>query len=511
MPKIYGSVNLVGSILKCNNCGLEFKSDKQLNKIIYGKRATCPLCSITRGRDIRLPFDKEGHIYINTLETYKSLANGYITFRCNVCNSNFTVAATYMKEWLDKPRCTICNKNKNAKAVVNVNTNYANTKAKHVENVQSAKEPELDISSKPITKNSQDSDQTSKSEGFSKYVGRIFNKSFKISYADRNRVSMQCISCGLNLEDRSPKAIKIMLARNTLSCPRCKDLYGNTDIVDKITAKYLGKIYNGLIITNIYCDDHKITYCDLGCLNSKIIGKDGEIAYKHYLTKKDFASVVNHEVTCPSCGQQSVLNNYYYKSVLYKKCPNFVTNVERARDGVYIGPQHMELFGTPEFDNLDASLRKAILNSKAKRLSLNDFMTKDEHICKYCALDNCKDRNSSDKKFSNIMNEVDFESNVRECINNVTAEFPTIYSTTDKTSNSYKEYREKGIIRFRKAYTGRNGENYYFCKCINHETEMILSSSEIEEFNHKECNGEFKQSNSFFNIDEVYLPIPNKK
>lgn len=503
MPKIYGSVNIFGSILKCNNCGIEFKSEEQFNKIISGRRATCPLCSVTRGRDIRVPFDRDGKIYIDALETYKSLATKHVTFRCNVCNNNFKVATTYMPVWLDRPKCPICSKNKIDKPQIDT---------------KSIIKTEQNKSSGMPTKNNSDIPNTeldkyeeNKSEGFSKYIGKVFNKSFKISYADRNKVKLQCISCGFNLEDRSPKAIKIMAAKNTLICPRCRDIYGNKDILDKIISKYLGKIYNGMIITDIYCDENRITYCDLGCLESKVIGDNGDIYYKHSIQKKDFASVINHEVACPVCSKRKILDSYVARSILYKKCARFTSAIEQHKNIQYIDYNKLNLIDSPEFDKLDQSSKRSIRLVLANRLSINDLLTKDESICKYCSMEDCKDRFSADKKFSNIANEIDFESNIRECVNNVMAEYPTIYSTKDKAFNNYKEYREKGIIQFRKAYTGRNGESYYFCKCINHKTEMILSSSEIEEFSHKECNEEFKQSNSFFDIEEIYLPILSKK
>lgn len=62
------------------------------------------------------------------------------------------------------------------------------------------------------------------------------------------------------------------------------------------------------------------------------------------------------------------------------------------------------------------------------------------------------------------------------------------------------------LAKFGSVFINRNGDRCYNCYCIEHRQELVLSESEIEEFNHKQCTCEDVEFYKLLNI-----PVKIKK
>lgn len=317
-------------------------------------------------------------------------------------------------------------------------------------------------------------------------VGKTLNNASRLVDvdSDNDQFTYQCIHCGteytglisefiaMNSDNRASKFV----------CSSCSKLL---EINDKKTLDliqhYIGKIYNGLKIIKVY-EDKDGAKCDVEC-TSKF---DGELTTEmllrhdrgHITEGLNLGDVINQRCICEVCQRKSIDK---IRSIMLR---------------------------------LDCKARSRMLNSgyndsmfrPIKGITYKDLYTSDKYICDYCSMrDTCDEKDRLEYNLRYIASSMDEADTIKESISSVGVDFPSIYSTNNKESRQAKADKKHGLIIFKDAYIGNDGQLYKFCKCIEHGTNLIISQNEIAGFKHDQCLRNYNKYMDFYDLDLKFL------
>lgn len=506
MPKIFGEVKYDTGLKRavCLTCNYSWNSDTNtLNYIALGKKITCPMCRFLKGYRVGQEVVENSGLYISDKVLYipleklseRNYLNTDILITCALCNDTFGIKNKDFSNFLDKPECPIChNKNRSRRRIKKPIQKENQPKIRKIEEEKpettrkiTADKVEDKSEEKPketIVINNSTPKYNKVEQTVLDSIGKVYNKSVIISGLDKDKqeFTIQCIKCGS--ERHLPLRILVSQEqRNSeMKCIHCTKVTKKKEAeasVEGLIAKYLGRVINGLKIINIYYEDN-ITKCDVQCMAStKRDIVEGEIREKpgHITKGINLGDIINKHAYCEKCSRLTLAQEGRLFDII--DCEYF----KDRNKNKYIG-----------------------YNSNIRQILCKEVYTTDKSICDYCAR---KDRCSLDKsltsKFSYIRSLADSKDNQKAAVNDVMAKYPTIYSSKIKGANELKADLTRGLLVFRDAYRGRDGELYKFCKCCIHGTELVLSESEIDEFDHHQCNEVKNPYMRFFEIEPYYI------
>lgn len=533
MAKIYGKSVFIPEKgkLHCEICGYNWNpSPVEKDKILKGLKITCPFCRVTRGK-------KPGQILNdeNTTKFVLSVTNSAMSITelasliKNPTNRSIrqievidltnkrVISLTYYEyiNLLKYPSFSIdtpVNYNLAEPDIAKNSENYV-SKVKRVikplddktlENTIRAgsidyalprgnvvikkSNEQINIEKPDITDKKQDKAKDWKQRAYDvlkSNVNGIYKDSVKILGVDTDKgeYTIQCVHCGFK-ETKSISSFKNKSKmQSALSCSRCSS--GKHESLSEKIDRYVGKIYNGLRITNIYTDNKGYTRCDVDCVESIDFRKNNEtneIEYvaAHKQTNLQLGDVINGRCCCKDCEKHAIVSSR-----------RLVKNINCR----YI------------LDKLGYNSVNSKYSLGRNYMTIADFYKLNGSICSICDRNkNCHNAFSEEMSTSWIKQMADQQDSVRQSVNEVMANYPNIYDGKASTGK-FELNVEKGLILFRDAYRSREGKLYKFCKCLEHGTEMILSEDEISEFNHCQCISNKSPYMRFYALDKIYLMI----
>ena len=314
--------------------------------------------------------------------------------------------------------------------------------------------------------------------------------------ADSDEMRYQCLRCG---SEYTGQITKIIVADSQersemLACSKCKKLLDITGgSISDLTSHYIGNIYNGLIIRSIYLKNGE-ALCDVECLRSRKVekyindnGVDRSVEIPgHEYKGINLGNVINRQCVCEKCGSENLLKTgNSFLNLIPCKFKNKFTQIGYNSYGGYgYGAKKEEL-----------------------KLTRKELYTSDKYLCDMCPyLKECSEAHSFKLSTKYLSSKLDSDTSIDRSVTDVAIDFPSIYSNaTSELKKLMSVDFERGLIKFRDAYVGNDGQLYSFCKCYEHNTLMILSQSEINEFCHKQCTEEYNKYMNFYDIDLKYL------
>ena len=112
---------------------------------------------------------------------------------------------------------------------------------------------------------------------------------------------------------------------------------------------------------------------------------------------------------------------------------------------------------------------------------------------------------------SYISSQANLLDNINEAKLDVSSRCPSVYGPMHIEGASVCDTDvTRELLMFRDAYRGRDKLVYRFCKCLKHGTEMLMTETEILDFDHAECHNTNKKIIRFFDLDNEVL-LGNKK
>ena len=285
-------------------------------------------------------------------------------------------------------------------------------------------------------------------------VGSVYNNTLKIADLNKKQGTfiVQCLKCGTEFEMDLEQIRKH--STESLKCSLCDK---GTSLFD-LNQKYLGKIYNGLKIINIYINEKGHTLCDVVCIHSfNALGID---EYNNAITNRDklhikermtLGDVINKRSYCYVCGDTKVTNT------IHLKCHN----INKYK--------HMGI--------------QVILDTDS--ITHKDLYT-GSSLCEYCSLKgNCRFEDDPRNKFKTIASILDMQYSLTDSLLDTYLKYENIINT--KTNSTEIDIKQDLMI-LGTAYIGRDNRVYRHCRCIQHQVDLVLNDEEINNFNHTQCN-----------------------
>ena len=285
-------------------------------------------------------------------------------------------------------------------------------------------------------------------------VGSVYNNTLKITDLNKKQgtFTVQCLKCGTEVEMDLEQIRKH--STESLKCSLCDK---ETSLFD-LNQKYLGKIYNGLKITNIYINEKGHTLCDVVCIHSLNALDIDE--YNNAITNRDklhikermaLGDVINKRVYCYVCGDTKVTDT------IPIKCHN----LNRYN--------HMGI--------------QVILNTES--ITHKDLYT-GTSLCEYCSLNgNCRFESDPRNKFKTIASILDMQYSLTDSLLDTYLKYK---NTVNTKTNSIEVDIRQGLMILGTAYIGRDNRVYRHCRCTQHQADLVLNDEEINNFNHTQCN-----------------------
>lgn len=481
MPKIFGKVkvSINTGIATCSHCGFKWTLDKDsFKEAKLGHKITCPVCRVTKELVPGTKLKSYPDYVISTLVMEAPLADlsdskypEYELLVKNIkCKHKFRVKSRDLLDTFESGVCPVC-KSSNKPDIIKVEQSTNKVKSEQNQTNCSSSKPKADSNeSRSISR------EAKAAKALRKYLGKDtpIYKNFIEEIDEKNgECTVRCYECGLV---RHVGFGAFTNARkDELTCPRCEEnRRSGRKTIDNLTTLYCGKIYNGMRITKVYRENTRIL-CDLECLT---YDKDNS----HNITGARLSDVTSYKVFCEKCGSKSIGDTPRILSCI--ECRRMRNNLENR--GI---------------------IRSGIGYNGNSGITNKDIYTNvDGTICDKCReKDTCPDVDSMFNQFSYIRELADLKDGFSATKKDVASKYPMIFGSAPDGAIVAIPNMQKGIIKFRDAYRGRDGQVYTFCKCAVHGTEMILSEQEIENFEHTRFCNESNKFSRFYNIDPKFL------
>lgn len=336
-------------------------------------------------------------------------------------------------------------------------------------------------------------------------------------------VMLYCKRCNYHVEMSSTKLSK-KKGSDLAKCPNCSDLieklnaevkeyYSSKNSHDKVIEKNKNeKIQKIEPISRVKSQLDKINLDD----NSKIStyiktfnAKNNNLVVEDLVKEK---STLKLKTVCQVCGiENTVKVQKDANKVECEGCNELKQNLN------FIGKYSRNWLGLTknnlvviEQKGLECNVRCKMCKAVKEKIRLYDILNGKVYCnCTYGNLDDIyycdKCNKTMSIKLSSLIENTD---NSKEIIcNNCKEESGITYqevineqnasdlksTTCNRLNISLKDYKNSvintdNLIKDKESlYVGWDGKEYFRCRCINHNTDMILSETEIEMFSHKEC------------------------
>lgn len=513
MPKIFGRVALIDNLrCGCDLCSYTWRAaPDECSDLLANRKVTCPICRLTKEHTPGKPIESTGplsrfvidtmimramHQVISNDEKYKDYM---VPIRSLSCGHIFTLKSRYFNSWLKEPECLKCNPDKLSK-LSDTETSVEDSGGSGavggagVGAGRVIKAPTTQrTASEPIDKAKLQREKIEKD--MLSLVGTEQNNTIIIDVDVANaEVIMHCNVCGK--ERHIAYATYKQYTKETLICPDCKL---DKPTLESTYTKYIGKVFNGMKITDVYKGGNKHTLCTVQCLEKP----------EHEYKNKELGIIINGRFYCPDCTDNGKKN---------------AISINRLRYGILNACKKLNLGNSGnKFISSGIKNRDIGYNGSSQRLedsglviSVEQFYTaarnQDKSICDFCIhRDSCKERNQTKTSISFIASQADMLDNINEAKLSVSSRYPSVYSPMFREGASVCDTNvTKQLLMFRDAYRGRDKLIYRFCKCITHGTELLLTETEILDFDHTQCADRNLKVVRFFDIDNEIL-LGNKK
>lgn len=507
MPKIFGDVvfDSKNKMALCRVCGYRWRASNDIiREFSMRHKVTCPMCRVTHENNIGVPIAGHPRFMIDPSiigTSYIDISDSKYTefevpVRCGKCNKTFKVKSRNLDKLLEQNKCPICDKSFKLSSLDTIQipkpTQITPKVQPSVSKPPMSKPPVTPkqqpvMTRQPEKKTVKDTDAythklqekyAAVEKALAPYIGKdkpVYGVLIKKLDTQYGECTIQCQECGLT---RNVSVASFAESRRSeLECPRCKitkETKGKT--ISYLTDTYCGKVYNGLRITKIYRVKGKLV-CDTECMNSPI-------DKRHGMNEVSFGDLTSNQIYCTKCGNKTLSESRRLLNCV--ECSR-LKNRLLQRSGISYG-----VLG---------------YNRSGSGLTCSDIYTSNGAICDKCEYaKDCPDKDNIFNRFSYIRNMADMKDTFTAARQDVQAQYPNVCGTSSK---NIEVDTTRGIITFRDAYRGRDGQLYKFCKCALHGTEMLLSESEIQDFSHEEhCLGEKSEFQRFYNIDPKFLLKP---
>ena len=499
MPKIFGDVTKLNQNLVCRVCGYSW-APNSTNKIDIemNHRISCPICRLLKGRkiydDIVVGKDRFKVVPKSIIKLpYEHLiSDDYLSIDVGVihlnCGASFKIKARDINEIMKCPKCEVkapVVESKKAEANPKITEDKPDVTIGNIVETPEVIEPKTPVENEAIESTTK-SAKSKVSKIISEMTGKVYNRQMMIKGIDsKGQCVCQCIHCGLENHVPVSQLTNKQRRAKVFSCSVCKDNFKNDfSYIDKLVNKYKGRVFNGLMITDVYADEEDgLTKCNCVCIRSR--DQNDLNKFEHTFNELSLGDVINNRVVCSIC-DKGVSGDKAIAKML-----NATATCKR-----FLDKTRLYKYGEYNYNKIGDS----------KKLSLEKIYLTDGKLCDFCDRQkSCNGVPSGVVDFDIIRSISDYNNNISASASDVHAKFPNIYSSTDKDAKEVSVIRDKNLQVFRDAYIGRDGRLYKFCKCITHRTEMILSESEIANFEHTQCTTECSSNLRFFNINSRYL------
>lgn len=499
MPKIYGKVRLINrDELRCETCGYIWTaSNEELTDIREGRKVTCLHCRamnylkageiIPKNREFMIssavkvsnPDELRGENYQDKLAEVTHLR----------CKRNFKAKLIDIRQGnLECPHCKLSIK-KTIDEFKKSDSTSAKKQTSLVEVIDSKDKVE-------------EADRVPLKDKDSK-IGKVLKNGIRVMNIDESRgtYTIQCIRCGTE-ETRDLSLLKKAKDKNSiLVCSRCSK---NEISIEQLRKEYIGKIFNGQRIEEIYYGDNGEVLCNLICMQNKgnmslasyikaINNKNSATSSIKYIGPDNLHSqtgvllgdVINKRCHCKICGSAKIATSTRFKAALV--CPNM---------------NDFRKMGKPVKLNIE-------------NITVSDFYDKVKTgtLCEYCsAKDICKASKLDPRNnLSVISAQLDMTDSLINDMMDININYPSMFQFKESDSNNLEVLPDKDLIVIKEAFINRDGVMYKTCKCRQHGTELLLTEAEIASFNHIQCMENNKYM-KFFNLSgQVYLGKPEKE
>lgn len=492
MPKIFGNVVLLPGQTRCicRLCNFQWNADQQeYDDLLSKRKVTCPICRLTKEHIPGVPIESTGKLskyiidpmirsallpVIKNDDKYKDYN---VPIKSLACGHLFTIKSRYMNSWLKDPECLKCNPNKASSLSDEQEIKIAQpikpkATVKDTQNIVQTKDVTQRISREQI-----ESDMK-------QLIGQESTDSVIIDVDINNaEVIIHCKNCGK--ERHIAYATYKKHSDDCLTCPDCRI---DKPKLEEIYTKYIGKIFNGMRISDIYKGGNKHTLCTVQCLENK----------DHVFKDKELGIIINNRFYCPTCtgnGKRDIAEVRRIERIFNIACRKFLSRTSMR--SINYG-----------YNRNDIQDKLNVTADEFYKLALRQGGS----ICDYCKnKGTCKVEHSTETSISYITGQADLLDSINDAKIAVSSHYPSIYGPNMREGASVCDIDiPRELIMFRDAYRGRDKLVYRFCKCIKHGTEMLLSETEILDFDHQCCLDANKRFVRFFDLDNDIL-LGNKK
>lgn len=360
-------------------------------------------------------------------------------------------------------------------------------------------------------------------------IGWVYTKEGEDAYKyPKNTVRFKCLTCG-NVFDITLKDLR---SWGEVKCSRCKNLKRNNNIknksVEPVKIKSSQEVFNKDTNTKSKVDMPKKDVYNNSYLtnkNLKIEDKKDELVGKKYGTlevisvyytidKNNIRKPSNRiKCRCTICGMEDEYDKYKVKKdSTCKICKQMDTKLykgknEQVRDMVGTVVNRLKILKQTQNENGAWIGEYQCLSCKTKNKAALVKLSNKEVYCSKCMELGAKPVSMECPECGhrmNILYKTLYTSSIKQrCPRCKSLIDLTVERSLIDDSNTFRnvlgKYSKMGLgltdiqtdtrlAKFGSVFINRKGERCYNCYCIEHRQELVLSESEIEEFNHKQCN-----------------------
>lgn len=498
MPKIFGKVVMMPGQARCTCRACNYTwtpTNDEYSDLIANKKVTCLMCRLTKEHAPGQPMEATGPLsrymvesivmgamqsILRSDEKYKDYA---VPIRSLDCGHLFTIKSRYIYSWMKEPECLKCNPDRESKLS---DIDITEPIKQHIKpNINKVRQPTADAFDSGIDKNKLNKEKIEKD--MQSLVGKEQNNATIIDVDIANaEVVIHCNICGK--ERHISYATYKKYTEESLICPDCKL---KKPTLENLYTKYIGKCFNGMKITDIYRGGNKHTLCTVQCRTNS----------KHEYKNKELGIIINSRFYCPDCtdsGKKDIAEVDRLQSMISTLA---CRKIFESKYGIKLGNYGYNSSG--KVDKVGLTAEKFYKRALEQGASL----------CFYCSkYTTCKSDSSQTKmSMSYISSQANLLDNINEAKLDVSSRCPSVYGPMHIEGASVCDTDvTRELLMFRDAYRGRDKLVYRFCKCLKHGTEMLMTETEILDFDHAECHNTNKKIIRFFDLDNEVL-LGNKK
>lgn len=509
MPKIFGKVVMVPNQFSCTCrlCNYTWKpTNTEYSDLLDNKKVTCPMCRLTKEHAPGKPIETTGPLskyivdtmvmgaMVSILRNEDKYKDYMVPIRSLECGHIFTVKSRYFYSWMKEPECLKCHPERASKLSDMDQAESVPTKVEvkpNTSKIYDTQKPKVESIDSEVDKNKKLKEQIEKD--MMSLVGKDQNNSTIIGTDIANaEVIIHCNICG-----KEKHISYATYKKNTEDSLICADCKLKKPTLENLYTKYVGKVFNGMKITDVYRGGNKHTLCTVQCIDNK----------EHEYKNKELGVIINNRFYCPDCtgyGKRDIANIERIASMVRMACKRFFEQKYNT-SGI-----NRDNFGYNSYRKVPVSSPVPV--GITAQQFYEEAIKQGKSICDFCIWrKQCIYTGETKTMISYISSQADLLDNINEAKSDIASRCPSIYSPMFMEGAAVCDVDvTRELIMLRDAYRGRDKLIYRFCKCIKHGTELLMSETEILDFDHNECMDTDKKVVRFFDLDNEIL-LGNKK